>query len=808
MAQLTWRNVDAPDLTKASDILNRSALMMGDAMSGLGQTLQDVRDRQRRDRSAAVLPELARVANEGGVDAALAKMGSMIDPSDMTPELQQAMMNLRGNALDFESSRASTTSTMGTHNRNQENHRRTITREDQLAELTSDLVGNWERATNLYGGQGGTPAGNPGAGGPLNDREILARTIMAEAGGEGYEGMLGVGSVIANRARTGRYGKNIRDVIMAPGQFSAWNSVTGYAGGEGGLDMNRMRANENAYRAADAILSGNYEDITGGATHYYNDKVATPKWGIQAGGKWGRIGNHVFGVPAGEQGVYGAAPRQDLQSITSQLNRPGNLVRPEDIFPQLLNIQDASETSMDRANTQEQKANERADRQRAEQERLIQEQADGWALENMSRFPTNLTEVVTSIANDDTLSTAEKQARMAAVRKIYEENSDFYTLNEEGAGLPPGWAEASGAMQANMAFSNAVDPDLQTLAQIMDAPDNRAPVEIFTEMKKSLSDAEAEGLDSMGGGQFVNVVERIAKEYGVSSSMVAQIGTHHMKQGYFSKDIELNEDSLAAAIKNVLGDPETFSAVSQRQQSMEQMQGEATRLEAEVRRLIAERNNWNQPGRDPEERQTRVAKIDAALTSRMMQMEQLQERAANEARTIQAIRNSAKGRGGGDGGGGGETPPPANRAGGGPVDQAFQRVLGGQGDIGGVMAPQVLDESVETPEGNAVDTEASQAIQDLQRLRRGNEIGGNLVKISNSLRMTGPALPRAFAALENYFADPKTREANEQNRTVRREALEWFESKAAEEYFKRNPGAMSEAVEDPVNFWLRFKDRK
>jgi hypothetical protein len=119
-----------------------------------------------------------------------------------------------------------------------------------------------------------------------------------------------------------------------------------------------------------------------------------------------------------------------------------------------------------------------------------------------------------------------------------------------------------------------------------------------------------------------------------------------------------------------------------------------------------------------------------------------------------------------------------------------------------------VDESIETPEGNTVDAEASQAIQDLQRLQRGNEIGGNLVKISNRLRMTGPALPRAFAAVENYFADPKTREANEQNRAVRREALDWFESKAAEDYFKRNPGVMAEAVDDPVNFWLRFKDSK
>ena len=129
----------------------------------------------------------------------------------------------------------------------------------------------------------------------INDRELLARTLEAEAGNQGYGGMLAAGSVIMNRANTSGYGNGLRGVILKPGQFSAWNSTTGYAGGEQGQDMANMRASDEAYKAADALISGGYEDVTGGATHYYNPAISQPTWGQKAGGDWKQIGDHVFG---------------------------------------------------------------------------------------------------------------------------------------------------------------------------------------------------------------------------------------------------------------------------------------------------------------------------------------------------------------------------------------------------------------------------------------------------------------------------------------------------------------------------------
>ena len=128
----------------------------------------------------------------------------------------------------------------------------------------------------------------------MDDREVLARTIAAEAGGESPQGQLAVAAVIANRAQ--KQGKSMRDVALARGQFSAWNSLTGYAGGEGGLDMFNLKVSDDIYGLTDQVIAGNYQDPTGGAANYYNPAVADPKWGANYGGNFPtKIGNHIFG---------------------------------------------------------------------------------------------------------------------------------------------------------------------------------------------------------------------------------------------------------------------------------------------------------------------------------------------------------------------------------------------------------------------------------------------------------------------------------------------------------------------------------
>jgi hypothetical protein len=140
----------------------------------------------------------------------------------------------------------------------------------------------------------------------LKDRELLARTLQAEAGNQGYNGLVAVGSVIMNRLAGGN---DLGKVILQPGHFSAWNRTTGYAGGEQGQDMD-FTPSARSYEVADALLAGNYEDPTGGATHYYNPQFADPIWGASGGGDWQTIGSHIFGKANG-------ASAMNRQAITN-----------------------------------------------------------------------------------------------------------------------------------------------------------------------------------------------------------------------------------------------------------------------------------------------------------------------------------------------------------------------------------------------------------------------------------------------------------------------------------------------------------
>lgn len=103
----------------------------------------------------------------------------------------------------------------------------------------------------------------------LDPRDLAIRTILGEAGNQGDEGQAAVAHVLRNRLNSGAYGDKLEDVILAPKQFSVWNS-----GDRAGDYARGVNPNSEQYRKAgdifDAVQRGEIEDPTKGATHYAN----------------------------------------------------------------------------------------------------------------------------------------------------------------------------------------------------------------------------------------------------------------------------------------------------------------------------------------------------------------------------------------------------------------------------------------------------------------------------------------------------------------------------------------------------------
>lgn len=108
----------------------------------------------------------------------------------------------------------------------------------------------------------------------FSSRELLARIIQCEAGGEGENGMRAVASVVMNRvhAAGGEYLRtgqgNLRNVIFQPGQFDCVRDIVG-----GRINMQTI-FNETPeqihYEIADWALGGGILNAVGGSLWYLN----------------------------------------------------------------------------------------------------------------------------------------------------------------------------------------------------------------------------------------------------------------------------------------------------------------------------------------------------------------------------------------------------------------------------------------------------------------------------------------------------------------------------------------------------------
>lgn len=114
---------------------------------------------------------------------------------------------------------------------------------------------------------------------------IPVLTIMAEAGVEGFEGMVAVANVIRNRAKL--RGLTVDEVCLQKLQFSCWN--------DRGRTVYRYASRNRALwdEAQTAWQLSGVEDVTGGADLYHADYVK-PRWNWSKTVMTVKIGQHIF----------------------------------------------------------------------------------------------------------------------------------------------------------------------------------------------------------------------------------------------------------------------------------------------------------------------------------------------------------------------------------------------------------------------------------------------------------------------------------------------------------------------------------
>nr|WP_295972103.1 cell wall hydrolase [uncultured Bacillus sp.] len=120
----------------------------------------------------------------------------------------------------------------------------------------------------------------------IEEKDLMARLVEAEARGESYEGKVAVATVVLNRMDSPEFPNSITEVIyQVVGNTYAFTPVQN---GE----INKP-ASEEALRAVDEALIST--DRLNKAVYFYNPKIATDDW-IRSRQIIKSIGNHVFAI--------------------------------------------------------------------------------------------------------------------------------------------------------------------------------------------------------------------------------------------------------------------------------------------------------------------------------------------------------------------------------------------------------------------------------------------------------------------------------------------------------------------------------
>ena len=137
----------------------------------------------------------------------------------------------------------------------------------------------------------------------FSDRELLARLVKCEAGGEGEVGMQAVATVVMNRVHVpnGEYQRigrgSLRNVVFQTCQFTC---VKEYVGGEyNAQNIYNINPDAVSYYVADWALAGNKLYNLGSALWFYNpfSPTCSNYFPTEVGVFTVRIGKHCFYNP-------------------------------------------------------------------------------------------------------------------------------------------------------------------------------------------------------------------------------------------------------------------------------------------------------------------------------------------------------------------------------------------------------------------------------------------------------------------------------------------------------------------------------
>ena len=140
---------------------------------------------------------------------------------------------------------------------------------------------------------------------PITTRELLAKLIKCEAGGEGDNGMRAVASVIVNRAQVPNgefarvsHGGDIRAIIEQQNQFTCMKEAIG--GAYNAQNVWNMDPEDVHYAIADWAIAGNTFSGVGDSLFYFTPfNPQCPPYFPQGGAGviFNRINQHCYYTP-------------------------------------------------------------------------------------------------------------------------------------------------------------------------------------------------------------------------------------------------------------------------------------------------------------------------------------------------------------------------------------------------------------------------------------------------------------------------------------------------------------------------------